>query len=195
MKYIRKIYDWMGTKASSPYAIWWLVALFFVEASFFFIPVDPLLILFCVKNNKKSLYFALISTIASVFGGIFGYFIGAVLWNSVGIVLVNWIISEATFNNIVLKYKTYQAWAVLIAGFTPVPYKAITISAGFCNLPILPFIFYSLVARGARFFLVAGAIRIWGETIKSFIDKYFNYLVVAFTAIIVLSCGILKGNI
>ena len=193
MKFVRKIYDWMGTKVHSPYANWWFAILFFVEASFFFIPVDPLLILFCVEDNKRSIYFATVATIASVVGGIFGYFIGAVLWNSIGITLVNWIISEATFNGIVAKYKLYQSWAVLIAGFTPVPYKAVTVSAGFCKLPIVPFIMYSLIARGARFFIVAGAIQIWGAHIKSFIDKYFNYLVVAFVIILVLSCSFLKG--
>jgi len=192
MQFVRNIYDWMGSKVQSRYADWWLFALFFIESSVFIIPVDPLLILYCIENRKKSLYFATLATLASVAGGLFGYFIGAVMWHSVGIKLVNWLISESTFYQVVAKYKLYQHWAVLIAGFTPVPYKAVTISAGFCHLALIPFVVYSFIARGARFFLVAGAIKIWGAQIKIFIDKYFNYLVVAFIAIVILSCTVLS---
>jgi membrane protein YqaA with SNARE-associated domain len=192
MKFIRKIYDWMGTKVSSPYADLWLVTLFFIESSFFIIPVDPLLILYCVTNAKRSLYYATIATLASVAGGLFGYMIGAVMWQSVGTWLVHWIISEQTFYDVVAKYKIYQNWAVLIAGFTPVPYKAITISAGFCGLDLIPFVVCSFIGRGARFFLIAGAIRIWGPQIKHFIDRYFDQLVVIFMIIVFLSIYALK---
>ena len=192
MNFIRRMYDWMGTKVHSTYAEAWLVALFFIEASFFVIPVDPLLILYCIENNKRSLYYATIATIASVLGGLFGYAIGFLMWDSIGIKLVDWIISEATFSQVVAKYKLYQNWVVLVAGFTPVPYKAITISAGFCKLPLMPFIIFSLIGRGARFFLIAGAIRLWGGYIKIFIDRYFNYLAVGFTIIVILSFNVLR---
>ena len=191
MKVIRKVYDWMGQKAHSKRAIPWLSFLFFIEA-FFFIPVDPLLILFCVENNKRSFFYATVATISSVLGGIFGYMIGNLMWQSIGSKLVSWIISEATFNQAVLKYKFYQNWAVLIAGFTPLPYKAVTLSAGFCNLPLAPFIIFSLIARGTRFFLIAGAIKIWGVQIKNFIDKYFNQLALFFVLIIILGFWLLK---
>ena len=192
MKVIRKIYDWMGSKVDSKYADWWLIFLFFIESSFFIIPVDPLLILYCVTNSNRSFYYATIATAASVVGGVFGYLIGAVLWKSIGIVLVKWIITEETFYHLVKKYKIYQNWAVFIAGFAPVPYKAVTISAGFCNLPIIPFIVVSIIGRGGRFFLVAAAIRLWGVHIKNIIDRYFNQLVVAFAALVVFSIWILK---
>ncbi|MFH0898742.1 MAG: VTT domain-containing protein [bacterium] len=193
MKIIRKVYDWMGKKVSSPYADAWLVTLFFIEASVFIIPVDPLLILYCIQNHARSFYYATISTAASLVGGVFGYIIGFFLWDSVGVKLVTWIISEATFTSIIAKYRMYQTWAVLISGFTPVPYKAVTISAGFCQLPIVPFIFYSLIARGARFFLIAGIIRVWGAHVQYFIDRFFNYLVIAFVLLVVVSCFIFKG--
>lgn len=195
MKFIRDIYDWMGRKVDQPYAVAWLFALFFIEASFFFIPVDPLLILFCVQNRKRSFFYATVATIASVLGGIGGYIIGSTLWLSVGFPLVSWIISEETFNHVVAQYSLYESWAVFIAGFTPIPYKAVTISAGFCKLPFIPFVGYSILARGARFFLVAGAIRLWGVAIKRIIDDYFNYLVVAFTILLILSCSVFKGAI
>ncbi len=192
MKFIRTIYDWMGSKVHSPWADAWLMLLFFIESSFFIIPVDPLLILYCVHNARKSFYYASIAVMASVLGGAFGYFIGAVLWESVGSTLVKWVISEQTFNDAVAKYKLYQVWAVFIAAFTPVPYKAITISAGFCKLDFLPFIFYSILGRGMRFFMVAGAIWQWGPQIQSFIDRYFNYLVVIFMLIVGASVWALK---
>lgn len=195
MKVIRYVYDWMGTKVQSPLAIWWLAGLFFIESSFFFIPVDPLLILFCIEDNRRSFYYAAIASIASVFGGMFGYFIGFAMWNTVGIKLVEWIISQATFDALVAKYTMYESWAVFIAGFTPIPYKAVTISAGFCKLPFVSFVVYSFLARSARFFLVAGVIRLWGNSIKVIIDRYFNYLVVAFTILLLLSCSVLKGAV
>lgn len=190
---IRRAYDWFGKKVHSPYALVWLIGFFFLEASVFFIPVDPLLILFCIENSKRSFWYATVATLASVIGGMFGYLIGSVMWDSIGSTIVRWLISEHTFSNVVQKYSLYQAWAVFIAGFTPVPYKAVTISAGFCKLPFVPFVWYSLLARASRFFLVSGAIYLWGEKIKVIIDEYFNYLVVAFTILLIFFCSVLKG--
>lgn len=192
MKWIRQVYDWMGTKVHSPYAPLWLIGLFFIEAFCFVIPVDPLLILFCVEKPQKSLYYAGIATMASVMGGVFGYLIGSVLWDGVGSVLVNLVVSPDSFERMRLKYTLYQAWAVLIAGFSPLPYKAVTLSAGFCKLPLLPFVTYSVISRGARFFLLAGAIRMWGPSIKVFIDRYFNQLVVSFVALVVFCIWVVK---
>jgi glycyl-tRNA synthetase len=190
-KQIRKLYNWMNTKVHSPYATIWLGALFFIEA-IFFIPVDPLLIIYCVETRKKSLYFAGIATLCSVLGGVVGYSIGALGWKSIGMRLVGWFISEKTFWHVVEKYKFYQHWAVLIAGFTPLPYKAVTISAGFCQLSLIPFIICSLISRGARFFLIGGIIRIWGAEMKIFIDRYLNQLVVLFVIVLIISMWVLS---
>mgnify|MGYP006415354643 FL=1 len=192
MKIFRKVYDWFGKKVNSPYAWVWLFFLTFIESSVFIVPIDPLLILFCIEKPKKSLYFAALSTVASVLGGIFGYIIGAFLWDSVGAQIVKTIISPSVFENARLKYELYQNWAVVIAGFSPLPYKAVTLSAGFCKLPIIPFITYSFLSRGARFFLVAGLIRIWGKQIKFFIDRYFNQLLVLFFVIVIFFVWLLK---
>ena len=191
MRLLRRMYDWIGTKAHSKFSTLWLGILFFVEA-IFFIPVDPILILFCIEKQKTSLWYATVATISSVIGGLFGYAIGYFLWNSIGIELVTWIISKETFQAAVEKYTIYENWAVLIAGFTPLPYKAITLSAGFCKLPLYPFIIYTLIARGARFFLKAKSNKIWGKKIKKFIDLHFNQLVVLFTLIIIVSFWLIK---
>ena len=181
---LKKMYDWMGTQTNKSYSVPLLAVLFFVEA-IFFIPVDPLLILFCIENRKKSLYFALVATIASVIGGACAYLIGWKFWDLFGKKLISMICTQETFENIRNRYEIYESWAVLIAGFTPLPYKAVTITAGFCKLPILPFLVCSLIARGARFFLVAIVIRIWGQAIKTFIDKYFNILALIFVVLVI----------
>lgn len=192
MKHIRKVYDWMGSKAQSPHALLWLAVLFFLESSCFPIPADPLLIVFCVNHKKRALFYGFYATIFSVLGGIFGYFIGAALWSTIGTTIVHYLISEVTFASIVKKYELYQAWAVLIGGLTPVPYKAVTISAGFCNLPLLPFIGYSIIARALRFVGLAWLIHHWGEYIKEFIDRYFNLLVILFLICFMAGCLLLK---
>lgn len=192
MRIIRQAYDWMGTKVESRFAIVWLAGFFFAEAFCFVIPVDPLLILFCIENQAKSFYYATIATISSVIGGIFGYMIGYLLWDSLGIKLVTFVISAEVFEAAKLKYQLYQNWAVLIAGFSPLPYKAVTLSAGFCKFSLSSFIFFSFIARGARFFLVGGIIKLFGPSIKIFIDRYFNQLVILFTLLVIFCVWLIK---
>jgi membrane protein YqaA with SNARE-associated domain len=192
MHLIRNIYDWMAKQVHTSYATPFLSFLFFIEATIFFIPVDPLLILYCVEHRSRSLYYATIATFSSVIGGVFGYAIGFTLWQALGSWIVHYIISPDTFAKVVTWFTEYENIAVLIAGFTPVPYKAVTIGAGFCKLPIIPFVAYSFIARGARFYLLAIVISIWGEQIKEYIDRYFNLLVILFVLIVALSIWLIK---
>ena len=180
---LKRLYNWLGMQVHKPYAIPFLGVLFFIEA-IFFVSVDPLLILFCIERRMQALSLAGVATCASVLGGIAGYFLGFGIWEAVGQKLVNLILTQATFDSAIANFEKYQSWAVLIAGFTPIPYKAVTLAAGFCQLPLIPFIINSCIARGARFFLVAGVIYIWGERIKKYIDRYFNILVVLFVIIL-----------
>ena len=190
-KQIRALYDWMGTFVHSPYATTMLALFFFIEA-IFFLPTDPLLILFCVERQKKAFFYATVATIASVLGGIVAYYIGFLVWASIGHYLIEAFTSHETFNRLCDQYRLYQNWAVLIAGFTPIPFKAVTLTAGFCKLPLLPFIICSFIARGARFYLIAATISTWGKTIKQFIDTHFNRLVVTFILLVVISVWIIK---
>lgn len=192
MNAVKNWYNWMGRQVHTSYAIPVLLLMFFIEATIFFIPVDPLLILYCLEHRTRSLYYALLATLASVIGGIFGYLIGFTLWQTVGQFIVNVIISPATFAKVVQWFTNYESIAVLIAGFTPVPYKAVTIGAGFCKLPLSPFIIYSFIARAARFFLLAGIIRIWGNQIKEYIDRYFNLFVFLFLGIVIGGIWLIK---
>ena len=188
---LKKMYDKLGGQVNKRYATPLLAVLFFIEA-IFFVPVDPLLILFCLENRKKAIWFATVATIASVLGGILGYFIGFKFWDIFGKKLISFITTEQTFNHIKDQYAIYEVWAVLIAGFTPLPYKAVTLTAGFCKLPLIPFIFCSFIARGARFFAVAIVIKIWGTSIKKFIDKYFNMLALLFMLLVVIAVFLLR---
>ncbi len=184
---IRRMYDWMGTFVYSPYGSWILGLLFFIEA-IFFIPTDPILILFCVENRKKSLWYATIATVASVLGGVAAYFIGLCVWTTIGQPMVNFFASQATFDALCVQYRLYQNWAVLVAGFTPmVPYKLVTLTAGFCKLSLVPFIVCSFLARGARFYIVGIGAYFWGPRIKDFIDTHFNSLVVTFIVLVIAS--------
>lgn len=196
---LKRIYDWLGSKVHSKYADPFLCVLFFLEA-LVLVPVDPILILYCLEHRKRALQYAAMATISSVIGGISGYFLGSFLWDMVGQQILNfkiisYILPQETFFYLKMQYHKYAHWAILISGFTPIPYKAATLSAGFCKLPFLPFIFFSCIARGARFFLVAIIIRIWGSKIKLFIDRYFNILTIVFFALLGLAIFITKGKI
>jgi len=185
---IKKLYDWLGSKVHSKYADIFLCFLFYFEA-IFLIPVDPILILFCLEKRNKAFIYATMATVFSILGGITAYFLGSFLWDTAGHQILNfkivtYILPKETFFYLRSLYHKYATWAILIAGFTPIPYKAATFSAGFCKLPITGFIMFSLISRGTRFFLEAGIIHIWGDKIKIFIDRYFNLLTVVFILIL-----------
>lgn len=193
MKFLKRIYDWMGRQVNTVYATPMLAFLFFIEASIFFIPVDPLLILYCTEHRQKSWYYATVATLSSVLGGLFGYLIGYALWQTVGSFVTTYIISPETFAKAVESFKYHENLAVLIGGISPVPYKAVTIGAGFCKLPIAPFVFYSIIARGARFYALAAIIYTWGDRIKIYIDRYFDILAILFLIVVLGGIWVLKN--
>lgn len=172
----------MGRQVYSPYADGMLAFLFYLEA-IFFLPTDPMLVMYCVTRRELSFRYATIATIASVFGGLTSYALGYFIWYYAGDYImynpiINCVVSPDMFTYVCEQYRIYDYWGVLIAGFTPIPYKAATLAAGFCRLSIVPFTIYSCIARGARFYLLALLIYIWGPQIQECIDRYFNLLVV-----------------
>ncbi len=181
---LRNLYDWMGKQAHSTHDGRILAVFFFIEAIVFF-PADPLLILFCAEKRRKVFYYATIATVASVVGGVAAYFIGLFVWNSVGQKLVSLVSTPESFAILCEKYKANETWAILITGITPLPYKLITLTAGFCKLPLIPFIICSFIARGVRFYLIATLMYIWGIKIKEYIDRYFFLLVLLFILLVV----------
>jgi membrane protein YqaA with SNARE-associated domain len=194
MKLLRKLYDWVLHWAETPYGPIALFILAFAESSFFPIPPDALLIALALGATTKAFRFALNCTIASVLGALFGYTIGHFLWwtpsnefTSIAMFFFNNIpgFTEKLFFDVQKMYDQYNFWIVFTAGFTPIPYKVITISAGAFNIDILMFVIASVISRGARFFLVAFLIWKFGPQIRNFIDKYFNWLAIAFTVLLI----------
>lgn len=189
---LRRLYDWVLHWAQTPYGSWALFLLAVCESSFFPIPPDILLIALAVSIPKKSLKYALICSVGSIIGGCFGYLIGWQFMASVGDHIIHFYGLDSKVDYIANLYNTYDAWAVGIAGFTPIPYKVFTISAGLFKINFSVFLVASMISRSARFFLVGGLIYVFGPGIQNFIDKYFNLLAVAFTVLLVLGFVLIK---
>lgn len=192
MNIFRKLYRWTLNKSSHKSAPWFLSIISFAESSIFPIPPDIILIPMVLANKLKAFLYAFICTISSVLGGLFGYLIGLVLFNSIGLVLVEFYHLEVSLEKFKELYNIYGTWIVIIAGFTPFPFKVITIASGLFELNILIFLFCSLISRGARFYIVAGLLYLFGENIKKFIDTYFNILTVLFFVLLVGSILIVR---
>ncbi len=182
---LRKLYDWVLSWAHKKYSSAALFVLAFAESSFFPIPPDVLQIALSVAKPKKSFFYALISSIGSVLGGISGYFIGYFLFDSIGKLIIDALGYQAQFNYVGELYKSYAFLAILTAAFTPIPYKVFTIAAGFWKVGLMPLIAASVIGRSARFFLVAALFYFFGPKIKEFIDRYFNILTIVFLALLI----------
>jgi membrane protein YqaA with SNARE-associated domain len=189
---LRRWYDWVLHWAETPYGSWALFLLAFSESSFFPIPPDVLLIALAVSRPERSFRYALICSFGSVLGGCFGYFIGWQFMASLGERIIAFYGLTEKVAYIQNLYVSYDAWAVGIAGFTPIPYKLFTITAGAFHIRFGVFVIASLVSRSARFFLVAGLIYVFGPPIRIFIEKYFNVLAVVFVVLLVAGFWIIK---
>ena len=189
---LRRLYDWILHWAKTPYGSWALFVLAFCESSFFPVPPDILLIALSVSIPKKSFKYALICTAGSLMGGCLGYLIGWQFMISVGEKIIQLYGLTHKMQYIKDLYMQYDAWAIGIAGFTPIPYKVFTISAGAFDINFTVFLIASAVSRAARFFLVGGLIYIFGPKIQAFIDKYFNILAIAFVVLLVAGFAIIK---
>ncbi|MFZ3072166.1 MAG: YqaA family protein [Thermodesulfobacteriota bacterium] len=193
MNILRRLYDWVLSWAHTPYGIPALFILAFVESIFFPIPPDVLLIALCVALPAKSFRYAVVCSVGSVLGGVFGYLIGFYFMDTVGYHIVKIYGLSENYIYIQGLYSKYDAWAVAIGGFTPIPYKAFTISAGAFKIDFTVFLVASALSRSARFFIVAGLIYRYGPTIKKYIDKYFNIFTFVFIALLILGFLVLGG--
>jgi membrane protein YqaA with SNARE-associated domain len=189
---IRKLYDWILKWSETKYAIPALGLLSFIESSFFPIPPDILLIAIVVAAPSKWFKAALVCSVTSVFGGMFGYLIGWQFMDIIGIKIVEMYHLQPKFDKIGELYNEYQAWAVGIAGFTPLPYKVFTIAAGAFKVDFPIFVMASAVSRSARFFIVAALIYKFGPSVKALIEKYFNLFSIVFVVLLILGFVILK---
>lgn len=172
-----KIFSWLYERALQwsrhRHAPWYLGGLSFAESSFFPIPPDVVLAPMCMAEPRRAWWFAALTTVTSVAGGVFGYLIGYFAFD----LIEPWIAGGKywqAYEAAVAWFGEWGFWAVLIAGFSPIPYKAFTISAGVLGMPILPFILASAVGRGGRFFLVAGLIRWGGPRMEGMLKDYID---------------------
>jgi membrane protein YqaA with SNARE-associated domain len=182
---LRRLYDWTMAKAAHPHAEWWLALFAFVEASFFPIPPHPLLGLMCLAEPKRAIRFALIATFASVLGGMLGYAIGHLLFDTVGAQLLALLGLTESFPKAACYLREYGAEIIMIKGATPIPFKLLTITAGFISMPLLTFIGASIISRSISFLLVGVLFRLFGAPIKAFIDKYLGLVTVGFVVLVV----------
>ncbi len=182
---LRRLYHWVLHWAETPYGSWALFLLALAESSFFPVPPDVLLIALAISIPARSFRYALICSVGSVIGGMIGYMIGYQFMDLVGIKIVEFYGFTSQYAAVGDLYDRYNAWAVGIAGFTPIPYKVFTISAGAFKIDFFVFLIASAISRAARFFLVGWLIYRFGSGIKIFIDRYFNILAIVFTVLLV----------
>ena len=189
---IKAVYNWTIKLSATRYALWALAIVAFAESSFFPIPPDILLIPLIIAKPKNAYLIAFIAMIASVFGGGLGYYIGLKLYETVGIIIINFYHAQQLFLEFQAQFNKYGAAAVLFAGVTPFPYKIITISSGIAGMSIYQFFIFSIIARGARFFIIAILLRLYGEPIRNFIERHLNLLFIVFMVLLVVGFLLIK---
>jgi len=171
---LKRIYDWCIGAAHKPYALWILAAVSFAESSFFPIPPDVMLAPMSLAHPKRAWVFAGVCTVASVLGGVLGYAIGALLYDSLGQWLINLYGLGDKVQAFRAGYAEYGAWIILLKGLTPIPYKLVTITSGFADFNIWLFVVLSVIARGGRFFFVAVLLNRYGDWIRVKIEEHLG---------------------
>lgn len=189
---LRSLYVWTLEKAEHPKALWILAAFSFAESSFFPIPPDVLLIPMILAAPTRAWRIALVCSIASVFGGMFGYYIGYAFFEAAGQPIIDFYGMQEKFNWFQAKYNEFGAIIVGLAGFTPIPYKVFTIASGLTQLDLTTFIIASALSRAARFFLVAALLWKFGVPIRDFIEKRLGLLTLLFFTLLIGSFLALK---
>ena len=180
-----RLYEWtmrMAGRREAPYA---LGGVSFAESSFFPIPPDVMLIPMCIARPKRAFFYALITTIGSVLGGVAGYLIGLFLYESIGLFIIDTYGLQDKVDAFRALFDEHGHWAILVAGFTPIPYKLVTILSGVAAYDILLFIALSLLTRGGRFFLLASLLFFFGERIRVIIERHFALLTWLFAILLI----------
>ncbi|WP_425050470.1 YqaA family protein [Psychromarinibacter sp. S121] len=181
---LRRLYDWTVSLASSKYALWALAFVAFIESSVFPIPPDLLMIPMIIATPRRAFLIAGVCTVSSVLGGMLGYYIGYGLFETVGRPVLEFYGKDAYFDEFRTRYNEWGAWAVLIAGVTPFPYKVITILSGTTGLNLAVFTVASIIARGLRFFVVAALLWKFGAPIRDFIERRLGLMFTLFVVIL-----------
>lgn len=193
---LRRLYDWTIEKCRHPHAERWLAGISFAEASFFPIPPDVLLAPMCLAHPARAFRYAFICTVASVLGALLGYAIGYFLFETIGQAILSFYGAGDKFDAFAADFNEYGWVIVFLAGFTPLPFKVVTIAAGATVMPLHILIIASIISRAARFFLVAGLLWKFGEPMQRLIDRHFALITTAFGVLLVggfLAIGLVSG--
>jgi membrane protein YqaA with SNARE-associated domain len=182
---LRRLYEWTMAKATDPRAEWWLALFAFLESSMFPIPPHPLLGLMCLAEPRKAVRFAVICTLASVAGGLVGYAIGHFAFHAFGAPLLSALGLAKSFPRMACTLRENAFWIIIAKGFLPIPFKLVTITAGFVAVPLATFLFASIVSRGIVFMTVGILFRIFGAPIKVWIDRYLGFVTGGFLLLVV----------
>jgi membrane protein YqaA with SNARE-associated domain len=182
---LRRLYDWVVEQAAKPWATKAVAAIAFAESSFFPIPPDVMLVPMCLAKPKRAFFYAGVCTIASVVGGLVGYAIGALLYDTAGQFLIKLYGYGDKVDAFRAAYAEWGAWIILIKGATPIPYKLVTIASGFAGYNLFWFTVLSIITRGARFYMLAVLLYYWGEPAREFIEKRLGLVLFASVVIIV----------
>ncbi|MBI5272912.1 MAG: VTT domain-containing protein [Chlamydiia bacterium] len=188
-----RLHTWAIQKASSSRASLWIALLFSLEL-ILFIPLDAILMFFCLQNRNKTFFYIAIASIASLCSGLIGYLVGHFLWDVLGPYIVPHLISSAQFATMSSHFQTYENGAVFFGALLPFPLKVLSLAAGVFHLGIVPFSLCLFAARLIRFFLVGGAMILWGERVNKFVERHFQRIVMvlgAKVAIVLLTLWVL----
>ncbi len=187
MKTLRSLYDWVLRWSLTPYAGYALFFLALIEASFFPIPPDVLLVAMSISIPERALFFAMLASCGSVIGGALGYLIGLLLWNVLADVFFSYVpgFTPELFARVQSYFEQYDFLVIFAAGFSPIPYKVFTIGAGVFEIGFPTFMLASIVSRSARFFLEAWLLKRYGAPMQIFINRYFNLLAIGFVALLI----------
>lgn len=183
---LRRLYDWCVNTSGKPHAAWIMGLVSFAESSFFPLPPDIMLIPMTLARPDKAWYYATVCTLTSVAGGLLGYFIGAVLYDSVGHWLIQLYGLDSGVEEFRAKYAQWGALIILVKGVTPIPYKLITITSGFAGYNVFLFVFFSIIARGMRFYLVAFLLNRYGMQARKLIEERLGFWVTVSAVVIVI---------
>ena len=186
MRFLHLLYDWTMQLANNPRAIWLLGFVSFIEAIFFPIPPDVLLIPMILANIKRAWLYAFVTTITSVIGGLVGYAIGYLAYEQIAEPLLLSLGKQAAMSLFSSSINENGFLIVLTAGISPIPFKVVSVMSGFTQMPVFVFLLSALLGRATRFFVVATLLKYYGETITSFIETYLGWLFLFFIALIVL---------
>ncbi|MBB5752683.1 YqaA family protein [Prosthecomicrobium pneumaticum] len=183
---MQRLFDRIMLIAAGRNALWVLALVSFTEASFFPIPPDPVLAAIVLARRERWLAAALVCTVASVVGGLFGYAIGAGLYEAIGRPVIAFYHLEEAFNTFQQRFNEWGAWIIVAKGFTPIPFKLVTIASGVVHMDLTTFTVSALLTRGARFLIVAALFWAFGPQARAIIDRHFNTVMIAGILLIVL---------